>query len=257
MTALTWNPAPGGNGAAEQARIAGLAGRPARGAPWLLPLLSKWLPPWLPGGSITPLPAWRLWAPLELRVDVDLRPQTLEAELESLYRQLQIPGGKLHGLPAMPTDFPGLVLRLREADGELYVYVEDRLRRRLAGYTVFNRLVEVGKAHDPLVRAPHSRYGAEYQRQGIASAVYEWALAAGWCLVSGARQSVGAHALWRSLARRHVLGYVSVRGKRLAWLGSEVAPRAQDDLQTRMVLLGRGWDLARFIAVAPPREAAA
>ena len=97
-------------------------------------------------------------------------------------------------------------MRYREADGEWYVYVEDLQRRRLAGYTVFNRLVELDRRADRHLRAPHSRYDTPYQRRGLASAVYRWALQEGWCLVSGARQSPGAHALWHQLCPAARLG---------------------------------------------------
>ena len=106
----------------------------------------------------------------------------------------------------LPGRLPGLVWRHREADGEHYVYVEDTARGCLAGYTVFNRLIEVDRRTDPHVRAPHSRYAPDYQRRGIATAVYEWGLEQGFCLLSGARQSAGAHALWLALGRRFQLG---------------------------------------------------
>jgi GNAT superfamily N-acetyltransferase len=64
----------------------------------------------------------------------------------------------------------------READGELYVYIEDVRRDRLVGYTVFNRLVELSREADRHIRAPHSQYDPAYQRRGLASAVYRWAL---------------------------------------------------------------------------------
>src|SRR5690606_34100269 len=106
------------------------------------------------------------------------------------------------GTSIISTQLPCLVFHHREADGEHYIYVEDVDRGCLAGYTVFNRLIEVNRRLDRFVRAPHSKYAGGYQRRGIATAVYEWALGQGFCLISGARQSQGAHALWRSLAKR-------------------------------------------------------
>ena len=140
-------------------------------------------------------------------------------------------------------------MRYREADGEWYVYVEDLQRRRLAGYTVFNRLIEVDRRTDPHVRAPHSRYAPAYQRRGIATAVYEWGLQQGFCLVSGARQSAGAHALWLALGRRFRLGYVALRKRRMHYLGAEPAAALRDDLNTRLLLLGPGWSLDRLQAL--------
>lgn len=186
----------------------------------------------------------------ELRVDVQQRPDDIETELESLYERLCTLDDPLYRsriLGALPS---GFVFRHREADGEHYLYVEDRVRRRLAGYTVFNRLIEVNRRVDRYVRAPHSKYAPEYQRQGLATAVYEFGLDAGFCLISGARQSPGAHALWHALARRHVLGFVSLREKRLHYLGAEVAEQDRDELETRMILLGKGWTLERLHRIA-------
>lgn len=189
-----------------------------------------------------------LWARfrLELRIDVQHRPDALDSELDALYRRLYRPGDTLHGIATIETGFPDLVFRHRETDGEHYLYVEDVARRRLAGYTVFNRLIEVGRRADPYLRAPHSKYTTPYQRRGISSAVYEWALGQGFCLISGARQSPGANALWHSLARRHELGYIDVRDKSLRYLGKEVSQPAHDDLHTRMMLLGGDWNIERL-----------
>ena len=114
---------------------------------------------------------WRL--PQELRIDVDPSSEgALEQELDTLH-------GRLYGLPTEPLSAPRFVMHRREADGEWYVYVEDRVERRLAGYTVFNRLIEVDRHTDPHVRAPHSKSARAYQRRGLATAVYGWALGSG------------------------------------------------------------------------------
>ncbi len=196
---------------------------------------------------------------LELRIDVQQPPQSIETELDALHRRLHDPDDALSQCAALPSPIPGLVLRHREADGEHYVYVEDVVNARLAGYTVFNRLIEVDRRTDRHARAPHSKYAAAYQGRGIASAIYELALAgragvhgpdgAAFFLVSGARQSVGAHALWHALARRHTLRYVALRNKRMHDLGHTPAPALRDDLNTRMILLGPGWSLERLHAL--------
>ncbi len=185
---------------------------------------------------------------MELRIDVNHSPREVEKELEAIHARMKRRGDRLYGLPEVGTGVPGLVLRYREADGEYYVYVVDAARGRLAGYTVFNRLVEVGRRADPYVRAPHSKYAAPYQGMGLATAVYRWGLDAGLCLLSGARQSEGAHRLWMGLARHYELGYVEVRRKRLTYLGPEITPAQRADLHTRMVLLGRGWTLSGYMA---------
>ncbi|MGO4815421.1 N-acetyltransferase [Cupriavidus sp. 2MCAB6] len=185
---------------------------------------------------------------LELRIDVSHRPAELNQEFGSIYGRLHRPGDRLHDIPEVATDSPGLVIRYREADGEYYVYVEDVARKRLAGYTVFNRLIEVGRSADPHLRAPHSKYETAYQRRGLATAIYRWGLDAGLCLMSGARQSPGANALWHALSRHYELGYVDLRCKTLTYLGRTVSSQVHDDLHTRMILLGKGWSVERLSA---------
>ncbi|SPK76705.1 conserved protein of unknown function (plasmid) [Cupriavidus taiwanensis] len=194
------------------------------------------------------LPAPALPRALELRIDVELAPAEIERELDALHGRMARPGDRLHGMPALPAGAPGLRLRYREADGEYYVYVEDVMQRRLAGYTVFNRLIEVGRRADSWVRAPHSKFAPAYQRRGLARALYRWALDGGLCLLSGARQSAGAHALWQALAPDYAMGFVDLRGKTLTWLGDAVDAATREGLHTRMLLLGRGWTLDAFMA---------
>lgn len=203
---------------------------------------------------------------LELRIDVQHPPQSIEAELDALYRRLRNADDVLSRCATHPSPFPGLVLRHREADGEHYVYVEDVVNARLAGYTVFNRLIEVDRRTDRHARAPHSKYAPAYQGRGIATAIYELALAGragvhrpdggAFFLVSGARQSVGAHALWQALARRHTLRYIALHNKRMHDLGCAPPAAQRDDLATRMILLGRGWSLARLRALGLLQAAA-
>jgi len=193
-----------------------------------------------------------LWVPLrpaELRIDVDPPTATLEDELAVLHQRLHTPGDCLYGIAHLPLlNDPDLVVRYREADGELYVYVQDIRRQCLAGTTVFNRLIELNRQADRHLRAPHSRYASAYQRRGLATAVYRWALEGGLCLMTGARQSHGAHALWQRLACEHGSGYVRVLNRSLTYLGADVPPQVLDDLHTRRFLLGRRWTLDRLRA---------
>lgn len=189
-----------------------------------------------------PVPPWRQFL-TELRIDVEQQPDDIEKQLEALYRRLNTPGDALHDLPVLCIRVPGLVLRYREADGEHYVYVEDPARRCLAGYVVFNRLIEVDRRADPHLRAPHAKFASAYQRRGIATAIYRWWLERGNSLITGARQSAGANALWHSLGKHYALHYVELRDKRLRYLGSEVGNRTREDFHTRLVMLGRGWDV--------------
>lgn len=217
--------------------------------PWLWAVLAWPLPVCAPAllDRISATPMARRAAGcrpvMELRVDVQLQPTVVEEDLKALHARLEHSGLLEHGTTIIKTHAPDLIFRHREADGEHYVYVEDTARGVLAGYTVFNRLVEVNRQLDRFVRAPHSKYATAYQRRGIATAVYEWALAQGFCLISGARQSPGANALWQSLANRHRLEYVDIRNKRIHCLGAQVDRQTEEGLQTRMLLLGDGWDV--------------
>lgn len=199
------------------------------------------------------LPTW-LTRPLELRIDVgEHRTKPMAGEFASIYDRIHTRGDRLYGIPSIPLNALGLEIRYREADGEFYVYVVDTVRGALAGYTVFNRLIELGRQADRYVRAPHSKYDPLYQRRGLATAIYRWGLDAGLCLVTGARQSEGAHALWQSLGHNYPRGYVELRDKRLRYLGREVELVVRDALHTRMLLLGRGWTLSRFATAAGMR----
>jgi len=198
-------------------------------------------------------PPWQ--GPAELRIDVELPAEAVDADLRRLQRRLRTPGDALHRCATLSVQLPGLVLRHREADGEHYVYVQDTALGCLAGYTVFNRLIELDRRADRVLRGPHSRYAPAYQRRGLARAVYEWGLGAGMCFISGPRQSAGAHALWQSLARQHPVGFVALSGKTLRWLGTHVDATTLEDFHTRMVLLGAGWNWPRFRAESGCAEA--
>ena len=61
--------------------------------------------------------------------------------------------------------------------------------------------------------------------------------------MSGARQSPGAHALWRALSRRHAMTHVQLASGRLHFLAREVPDSVREQLDTRLILLGSGWTL--------------
>jgi hypothetical protein len=170
----------------------------------------------------------------------------IDAELATLHERMRRPGDSLHGLPAIATTRRDFVFRYREADGQFYVYVEDTARNRLAGSTVFHRILETERRVERYLRSPHSRYASAYCRRGFGSAVYGWALRAGMCLMSGPRQSVGAYRLWMSLARSHELLFVQVRDRQVHCFGPHIEPARFQEFDTRMVLLGTGWSPDRF-----------
>ena len=197
------------------------------------------------------LPFWASWLnrPVELRIDVSpIPPKQLEGECASIHDRINTPGDRLFGIPEIPLSDPRFAIRYREADGEFYVYVEDLQAHRIAGFTVFSRLIELDKRADRVIRGPHSKFDPVYQRKGLASCLYRWALDAGLCLVTGARQSPGAHALWHKLAREYKLGFVDISDKKMRYLGTSVAPEVLNQLNTRMFLLGKGWSLGSFAA---------
>ncbi len=198
-------------------------------------------------------PFWASWLyrPVELRIDVSpIPPQQLEGECASIHDRINTPGDCLYGIAEIPLSDPRFAIRYRAADGEFYVYVEDLQEHRIAGFTVFSRLIELDKRADRIIRGPHSKFDVAYQRKGLASCIYRWALDAGLCLVTGARQSPGAHAQWHKLARDYRLGYVDITDKKMRYLGNSVAPEVLDHLNTRMFLRGKGWSLGSFAAAA-------
>jgi hypothetical protein len=120
------------------------------------------------------LPGW-LARLMELRIDVQHGPKRIDGEIAAIHERIRDPRDRLHRMPRVPLDHPELVIRHREADGEFYVYVEDVRRGQLAGYTVFNRLVEVPRRADRHLRAPipsttRSTSGAAWRPRSTAGA---------------------------------------------------------------------------------------
>jgi hypothetical protein len=151
-------------------------------------------------------------------------------------------------VPAFAPSAPELVFKCREIDGEFHVYAEDPACNVLAGCTVFNRVFELDPEVGRFVRSPHSRYAPAYQRRGVASAVYQWALEAGMCLVSGPRKSAGAYRLWRALGRSSELLAVSLKGRDLGVLMEEIDGQVPQVREMRMMLVGAGGRIGIFRA---------
>src|SRR5690349_5113926 len=99
---------------------------------------------------------WLLRPCAELRIDVQLPTDSVEAEIERVEARLHAAGRLLRDMETLDIRMPGLRFCHREADGEHYVYVEDLANGRLAGCTVFNRLIELDRRGDRVLRSPHS-----------------------------------------------------------------------------------------------------
>ena len=175
-----------------------------------------------------------------MRVDVDLDHRDMDAELAALYGRLRLRADKLVTLPIFAPRAPELVFKYREVDGEFYVYAEDPVRNVLAGCTVFNRVRELDPRVGCFVRSPHSRYASAYRRKGVATAVYQWALGAGMGLVSGPRQSTGAHQLWASLAGSYESGFVRIENGTLQMSEAAAEQGTLEEPGTRKLLM-RLW----------------
>lgn len=193
---------------------------------------------------------WAQWL-TELRIDVDLSGRDIQREFDALHDRIRTNHRTREALQPLPLHLRGLVFRLREADGEYFVYAIDPLRNRMAAYTVFNRLVEVDRRTDRHLRAPHTKVAHGYRRMGIATAIYRWWLDSGRCLMTGARQSPGAHGLWMSW-RGYDLAAVRIdANKRVQQLPIPRRPDF-DALDTRLVLVGRDCRLADFTQPVDP-----
>ena len=183
----------------------------------------------------------------ELRIDVDLSGRDIQREFDALQDRIRTNHRTRDAMQPLPLHLHGLVLRMREADGEVFVYAIDPQRNRIVAYTVFNRLVEVDRRTDRHLRAPHTKVAHGYRRMGIASAIYRWWLDSGRSLMTGARQSAGAHGLWMALARDYELAAVRIaEHKRVEQLPMPPPPGFYAALDTRLVLVGRGCRLADF-----------
>ncbi|WP_228897869.1 hypothetical protein [Acidovorax sp. Leaf73] len=184
----------------------------------------------------------------ELRIDVDLSGRDIQREFEALYDRIRTNHRTRDAMQPLPLHLHGLVFRLREADGEYFVYAIDPQRNRIVAYTVFNRLVEVDRRTDRHLRAPHTKVVDGYRRMGIASAIYRWWLDSGRSLITGARQSAGAHGLWMALARDYELAAARIdTHKRVQQLPLPPPPGFFNALDTRLVLVGRDCRLADFM----------
>lgn len=189
-----------------------------------------------------------LWAPwarwlTELRIDVHLPEDRIAAELDALNTRGERLLSSCKDLSTFSNLPSRLVAKIRQADGEHFIYVVEVLTQRIVAYVTLNRLVEVNRKAEVYFRSPHTKVSAQYRRRGIATAVYRWWLDDGRCLMTGARQSPAARGLWLSMSKYYKLTYVLLENKHIHHLGDELSADVLGRLNSRAVLLGRGCSL--------------
>lgn len=214
----------------------------------LLPSFPRFAPAW----------AWpaRLAALLtELRIDVFLPEDRVAADLDAINRRADTLLDRSDELPELCMPQHGLVVKTRCADGEHFLYVLDTVRCRVVAYVTLSRLIELNRQADRFLRSPHTKVAPDYRRRGIATAIYRWWLDSGLSLVTGARQSPSARALWVSMARSYRLVYVQIDHKRVFDLGEQPPESVLQQLNCRAVLLGRGASLDSIVAPQPAHRA--
>lgn len=191
----------------------------------------------------------------ELRIDVFLPDDRVAADLAAINGRADTLLGQCDVLDGLRLPPSGLEVRTRCADGEHFLYVVDTACQQVVAYITLNRLVEINRRADRVLRAPHTKVATAYQRRGIASSAYRWWLDSGRSLVTGARQSPAARALWMAMARSYRLVYVVIEDKRIACLEQAPPDAVLQQLNCRAVLLGRGASLDEFVDQARHRPA--
>lgn len=171
-----------------------------------------------------------------MRFDVHVSNDQIEQELAALQEKMSHGRYALSNLPKLDLRFADLEFRLRKISREQRVYVVDRANGNLVGYSVFDILPEGSRRLHGTVRSVHSRYSAPYQGRGIATALYTKVLADGFVLVSGARQSRAAYALWKSLGRRARFDIVKISPENIEPLKISERDERFQDLDVRLQL---------------------
>lgn len=174
-----------------------------------------------------------------MRFDVRVHNEDIERELADMQARMERGRHALSSLPRFDLHFHGMEFRVRRIAHEQRVFAIDSGNGRLVGYSVFDILPEGARRYRGSVRSVHSRYAAPYQGRGIASAVYARVLSQGFVLVSGARQSRAAYALWKSLGRRMRFEIVRVSADAIEPLAISENDARFSDLDVRLRLGGR------------------
>lgn len=171
-----------------------------------------------------------------MRFDVRVSNAEIERDLADMQARMARGPHALSSLPRLDLRFPGVEFRVRTIGHEQRVYSVDARDGRLVGYSVFDILPEGSRRLHGSVRSVHSRYAQGYQGRGIATAIYSHVLAQGFVLVSGARQSRAAYALWKSLGRRTRFEIVRVSRELIEPLAISERDERFHDLDVRLRL---------------------
>lgn len=101
---------------------------------------------------------------------------------------------------------------------------------------------------DEKIVNPHSRLLPEHRGKGVMRRLYQHVLDEGYCFISGKRHSVSANRLWESLSRTNPWFLVDRKNlSHLVFLGQDVSPKIAQRKDTRIVLLGKGWTVEKFM----------
>lgn len=171
-----------------------------------------------------------------MRFDVRITNEQIEQELTALQARMAHGRHALMKLPVLDMQFPDIEFRVRKIAREQRVYAIDTRCQRLIGYSVFDILPEGSRKLHGTVRSVHSRYAMDYQGRGIATALYTKVLSDGFVLVSGARQSRAAYALWKSLGRRMKFNIVRISPQAIEPLPISERDDRFQDLDVRLQL---------------------
>ncbi len=171
-----------------------------------------------------------------MRFDVRIGNEQIDQELAALQARMAHGRHALRNLPILDMSFPDIEFRVRKIAREQRVYAVDTQCQRLIGYSVFDILPEGSRRLHGKVRSVHSRYARDYQGRGIATALYTKVLSDGFVLVSGARQSCAAYALWKSLGRRMKFDIVRIGPENIEPLPISEQDQQFQDLDVRLQL---------------------
>lgn len=101
---------------------------------------------------------------------------------------------------------------------------------------------------DEKIVNPHSQLLPEHRGKGVMKRMYQQILNEGYCFISGKRHSTSANMLWAALARSNPWFAVDRSNlSHLVFLGQDISPRTAQREDVRLVLLGKGWTVEKFM----------